>query len=437
MRRSRSDSGRTRAVARERPVGLDGVDGVGHPHLAPPGWEIGRPVSELASEAPLSTAQAVAVTLAVLSALGELHSQGQTHGHVSPSAVGVGTDGWVRLSVDAAESGERGAQGDVQDVGKLLCELMQVEVEPNPVLPGAPAEKAAPALVALGRKVASEPPAWSVDEVWVAIRDAAGFWGAEPQLVDALGELADRVAGTGPIERAVTRVIPGPPLRAEAPPTAPEPGGDRHALTLPRISLTKAVLPALPSPSQVPLPKIASPRSVLASRFAKVAGAAVTGGILLGALAGALATHSGSARASAARRPIPKHVSVPAPAKPASLYASSPDAAVSMFFQLVQQQKLDQAALLWKPKMAAAVDLQSRFGGITSIDLRRNSVAAENDQLGIATVAVDWLETDADGSTHEFSGVIYTDSGPLLWRWDSWRVNEVTAPSNGDGGDGG
>jgi hypothetical protein len=96
--------------------------------------------------------------------------------------------------------------------------------------------------------------------------------------------------------------------------------------------------------------------------------------------------------------------------------------------------------------MAGAVDLRTRFGGLRQVQLVQNRLLAEDDSLGIATVAVDWIETGADGQTGEYSGMIFTDTGPYLWRWDSWRISQVlpTPPAappppslGGSGGSGG
>lgn len=374
-----------------------------------------------------------------------MHRVGEVHGGISESAVGVGTDGWVRLSLDALGDKSRGPAGDIADTGALLCRLLGVDPYPAPHLPAAAAERAAPALVALGRKLARDTPQWTPEEVWVAVRDAGGFWGTEPRLVEALGALAERAEGATAVERAVARVFAGPPLRSEEPPEVGGAQASRLRPALPRLSLGRAVLPALPAlsaaaaPPKPALPWLKLPARVPSSRLAKLGAAALAGGLLIGALAGVLGSAGGSARAAAAHRPAARRLPTraPASAKPAGLFAETPTAAVSIFFQLVQQQQLDQAALLWKPKMAESVDLRSRFGGVGSIDLRKDDLLAEDDRLGVATVAVDWVETEADGSTHEYAGVIYTDTGPVLWRWDSWRVNEVVAPPPGGGGGGG
>ena len=111
------------------------LDGTGHPHLAPAGWNLGKPVRGFLTEGPLPTAEAVAVTLAVLSAAGAVHRAGQVHGGISEDSVGIAADGWVRLAADTARDGGRGQAGDLRDTGVLLCRLLGVPPELHPGLP--------------------------------------------------------------------------------------------------------------------------------------------------------------------------------------------------------------------------------------------------------------------------------------------------------------
>lgn len=448
----RPSPGRTRsaaALSRRRgrtaprlPVPRDDrLDGTGHPHLSPAGWKLGKPVRDFLTEGPLPTAEAVAVTLAVLSALGAVHRAGRVHGGVSEDGVGVAADGWVRLAAETAGDDRRGRDGDLRDTGVLLCRLLGVPPEPRAGQPSGQAERAAPALVAVARSLARGGGLWSAEEAWTAVKDAAGQCGSEPQLVRALAGLADRVEGATPIERAVTTIVVGPPLRAEPPPLPR--GRPAFSLSLPRLRLPDLpVLPEAVAP-RISTPKVSAPRLALPAmprvprpsgpQILFVASALLIVGLLVGGVAGARAALSRPRTAVAAPAAKPRNPS--APARPAGLYAATPTAAVTMFFQLVRDQKLDQAALLWKPKMAADVDLRSRFSGITAIDVRRADTVAEDDALGIATVEVDWVETHADGTTAEYIGEIYTDTGPVLWRWDSWHVREV-APDAAGGGNG-
>ena len=463
--RSRSSAGlarrprRTAPPRRSRPP-ENSLDGAGHPHLAPAGWALGKPVGEFLTGGPLPPAEGVAVILAVLSALAALHRDGRVHGGVGEASVGVAADGWVRLAAEAGRGTGRGRAGDLRDCGALLCRLLGVPAEADPSLPTPAAERTSPALVAVARSLAGGAALWSAEEAWTAVKDAAGHSGSEPQLVEALADLADRVGGATPVERAVTRIVVGPPLRAEPLP----PVRQRHSLVLPEIDLgrlfqSRPALPSLPARSSLPslpalaslpsLPEVAAPKlraprlpkPRLGRRLAILAGAALLLGVLVGGAAGAHLAWPHPKAAAAATPPKTRRPAANAPAQPAGLFAQTPAAAVSMFFQLVRDQKLDQAALLWKPKMASSVDLKSRFSGITSLDLRRDDTVAEDDSLGIATVEVDWVETHADGSVHEYVGEIFTDTGPELWRWDSWNVHEVTADTagggGGDGGDGG
>ncbi len=374
------------------------------------------------------------MTLAVLSALGALHRAGRVHGGVSEDAVGVAADGWVRLATGAAGAARHGAAGDLRDTGALLCRLLGAPLEEGVAPPSGGAERTAPALVALGRSLASRRGSWSADEAWTAVREAAGFWGSEPELVRALADLAAR-AGGGPLEQAVARIVVGPPLRAEPPPPAAQ-ASALHGPDLRRLFPLRPSLPALPSLPSLPevrVPRVARPDR----RFLMLMALVLLSGLVAGGAAGLREAVQPSRTAAAARAAKPAHsTSQPAvQARPAGLYAQTPSAAVAMFFQLVQQQRLDQAALLWKPSMSAQADLRSRFTGVAAIDLRRDDTVAEDDRLGIATVVVDWVETDADGTTHEYAGEIFTDTGPVLWRWDSWRVQEVSPSPSGNGGD--
>lgn len=421
--------------ARRRPQGpapaAHPLAGAGHPHLAPPGWSIGRRISELVRREPFTTAEATAVSLAVLSALGALHRAGRSHGAVGADTVGVGLDGWIRLSADRAVRGT-GAAGDVAATGRLLCLMLGIEAEPRPGRTP-DAERATPALVAVARRLASGGSGWSAEAAWTAVHDGAGLCGTEPQLVKALAELGARAAGRTEIERAVTRVVLGPPLASEG---AAAPTRRRlEAPMLPRPPrLRHGVLPALSEAATQPRRLRPGTRLWTGLLLALVLCGAVAGGI-----AGVLASRPAAARAA---EPHSQAARPKAAAKPAAAdqMAATPTAAVGTFFQLVQQQKLDQAALLWKPRMSSAVDLGSRFGGLRSVSLQRNDLLAEDGRLGIATVAVDWTEVDADGSTHEYAGDIYLSTGPQLWRWDSWSVQEVTPPpaaAPGGGGGGG
>lgn len=401
--------------------------GTGHPHLAPPGWTIGRPLSEIIAHDPLTTAEATAVALAVLSALGELHRRGKAHGAVGLDSVGVGLDGWIRLAADQARS-RGGEAGDLTAAGRLLCRLLEVPVEPA-AGPTPAAERSAPALVAVGRRLASSRAGWSADEAWSAVRAAAGTCGTEPQLVRALAGLGERAAGRGEIQKAVTRVVMGLPLGTPgaAAPERPRRGGPR----LPRLH--RAMLPALSAP-------VGRPLAGRLRKFAELGAALIVAGALVGGFAGALSSRQTAAQAKA---PVAGQPRTPSPAVAG---AQSPNDAVATFFQLVQQQKLDQAAALWTPQMSSATDLASRFGGVVSIDLRQNRLLGQSTSRGTASVAVDWVETDADGTTHEYAGLVFESSSQQHWRWDSWRVQEVAQsqpappppPSNGGGGgDGG
>jgi len=442
IRRSTRRSQRAQTIARRRgrtaprpPRPSDErLAGTGHPHLAPVGWALGRPVRDFLIDGPLPTGEAVAVSLAVLSALAGLHRAGRIHGGVSEDSVGVASDGWVRLAAEAAGDDRRGRAGDLSDTGLLLCRLLGAGPQDTPNLPSSEAEKTAPALVAVARSLARGDRPWSAEEAWAVLKEAAGYWGSEPQLVHALAALSDRVEGASPIERAVTKIVIGPPLRAEPPPELKEP----RSFALPELGLSRLLelRPSLPAMSLPTLPPLAAPPRP-GRRFVTLAIIALLAGLLIGAATGARAALR--PRETAAAAPAkPKQAAVsPAAPRPEGLYAQTPSAAVSMFFQLVQEQKLDQAALLWKAKMASEVDLVTRFSGITNIDLRRADTTAEDDSAGIATVAVDWVETEADGSTHEYSGVVYADTGPVLWRWDSWTVQEVAQGGSGSESEGG
>jgi hypothetical protein len=412
--------------SRSRPRPEGDLEGLGHPHLAPPGWTIGRPLREFLTEGPLSVPEAVAVSLATLSALAALHRAGRAHGGVSEDSVGVAVDGWVRLAASAARDDHASAERDVRETGRLVCRLLGARVEEDGGVSLSWAEKISPALVTVARSLARGGPRCSADEAWTALREAAGYWGSEPQLVGALAELADRVAGATGVERAVTRVMVGPPLGTES--AVPERREDPSRQVLPAV-VSELSVPHV----SLPRPQLRAPRP--GRRFFLVVAAALLVGLVAGAAAGTRALLLRARPAAAAPAAKVEHPAAPAASsgRPSGLYAQTPDAAVSMFFELVREHRLNQAALLWKLKMAAAVDLPSRFGGISGIDLRRDQTVAEDDRLGIATVEVDWVETHTDGSTREYIGEIYTDTGPVLWRWDSWRVQQVA----GDGGDGG
>ena len=398
--------------------------GFGHPHLAPAGWAVGRPLHEIARQ-PLTTAEATAVTLAVLAALEELHRTGRHHGGVGIGAIGVGLDGWVRLAAEQASVAGDAAE-DLRATGRLLCDLLGARAEAVPGTPATEAERSAPALVAVARRLARGS-GWSVSDAWSAVQGAAGFCGTEPQLVKALAALGDRASGGTEVERAVTRVMLGPPLA----------GRDAAAPPRPRIERARLGL-RLPQ---------------TASRWTALFGSLLLAGVVLGGGLALLAARPAAANASSPVSTAHRAAgSGPANQKPAQtaapfagVDAQTPTAAVTTFFRLVQAQRLDQAALLWTSRMAGSVDLRSRFGGVQSITLQRDDAVATSLGQGSATVAIDWVETDSDGTVHEYSGTVYLASGPLVGRWDGGNgsvVVQAVAPgapggAGGDGGDGG
>lgn len=356
------------------------------------------------------------MTLAVLAALEELHRTGRRHGGVGVGAIGVGLDGWVRLAADQA-SLAGSAAGDLRDTGRLLCDLLGVGTGAVAGAPAEDSERSAPALVAVARRLARGC-GWSASDAWSAVHGAAGFCATEPQLVKALAALGERARGRTEVERAVTRVMLGPPLASPDAAAPPRPRRERAKLgdRLPRT----------------------------ASRWTALLGALLLAGIVLGGGLAVLAARPAAARASAPVSAAP-HLTGPrpgaqrpaqAPAPLAGLDARTPAAAVVTFFQLVQAQRLDQAALLWTPGMAGSTDLQSRFGGVQSVTLQRDDPVAVDQGQGSATVAVDWVETDSDGTVHEYAGSVYLASGPLFWRWDGWNVSEVVQPAPPGGGEG-
>ena len=397
-------------------------------HLAPPGWDLGKPLGELLEAGPFTAAEATAVMAAVLAALADLHAGGRAHGGVELDRVGLGGDGCVRL---AENTGRRRAapSSDLRDAGRLLCLLLGIEAEEVPGKPTPAAERAAPALVALGRSLARGGE-WTAEGARLAVLDAAGLLGREPQLSRALADLSRRAAGESGAAGA-TRVVIGPPLGTESvdgPPAA----APSLVAAVGALFTRVPELPSLDGSWSRPRPWRRF------GRFGAPAAAAFLAAATLGALGGLALNRTGAAPAAAAQaspvRPVraqPAAPPSPAAAQPQSLQAATPDGAVSQFFALVQESNLDQAALLWTGDMSAQVDLATRFGGVQSVTLQRNDVVRRDSATGTATVAVDWIETAADGSTHEYSGQVTLASGPSGWRWTDWNVSEVAPQDNG------
>ncbi|HEY7199877.1 MAG TPA: hypothetical protein VIC57_06690 [Candidatus Dormibacteraeota bacterium] len=347
----------------------------------------GVPVRELRSAGPLSPALAVSVAVGALAGLAALHRAELAHGSLDEGSVRVAADGRVRLAGAAIAAGD--ARGDLTALGALLCAALDVPERPDDEL--RPAERSMPALVATARTM------------------AAGRYGSADAALVAVRSAADRLARAADSDRR----------REVAPPPAEEPA------------------PApVPAAASRPRPPARSPVLLAALLLAAIALGGL--GVVLGA---ATAHRTAPARSARASLPAPDATATPeqpaapatpeasppdvappptaAPAAPSPSQPDAPDAAVSRFYQLVQEHRFDDALALWSPRMRATYppgeNLYQRFADTTSIYPVSDRVTQPGD--GSAVVAVDVIEVRG-GRTYHWVGSWY------LVRGSGWQLDQ-------------
>jgi outer membrane biosynthesis protein TonB len=351
----------------------------------------GESVRAMRSGGALPPARAAAIATEVLGGLGALHDAGLTHGTVHDGNVLVSRDGRVRLSDAALYPADRGR--DLAAAGVLLCGMLGVLPERGDE--PADAERSAPALVATGRAL------------------AAGQYGTAASALEAVRSAAP---AQGP---APAPAPPPPPLPVPRPPTpapvpAAAPAGSRRRRRLGLVALFLLAAAGL--------------GGMLGVATAQRGGQPASAGLRPPA---ASATPVPIPTATPAPTPAPAEAPAetpeppapaPAPPAPAPPPAAPPapqtaEAAVSRFYQLVEQHRFDDALGLWSPRMRAnyppGENLYQRFADTTAISATRDQLSSSGDAS--AVVSVDVLEVRA-GQTYRWTGSWYLvrSSGWLL-----------------------
>jgi hypothetical protein len=121
--------------------------------------------------------------------------------------------------------------------------------------------------------------------------------------------------------------------------------------------------------------------------------------------------------APAAARPTPAAAS----SNPASAVAATdPRQTVASFYDLVSTHQFDSAAQLWSPQMRSSFpppqNIDQRFGATQAIRLQRADLVSQDQSQ--ATVAVDLLESDAQGGQRHYVGTWRLVRGPSGWMLD-------------------
>ena len=124
--------------------------------------------------------------------------------------------------------------------------------------------------------------------------------------------------------------------------------------------------------------------------------------------------------------PVPPPAAVapqPAPAPVAPIPPSPAAAVVRSFYDLITQERFDEAASLWSPRMQAnyppSTNIYGRFDRTRQIVIREIAPVPQN--TGGATVAIDILEVLDSGVTRRWVGTWY-----LVWDGSRWLMD---APS--------
>jgi cytoskeletal protein RodZ len=98
-----------------------------------------------------------------------------------------------------------------------------------------------------------------------------------------------------------------------------------------------------------------------------------------------------------------------------------PAATVAMFYDLVAQHNYGSAAQLWSPRMQSSFppseNINQRFSQTQGVTIRRAEVISQDPQSRNAAVAVDLVESRADGARH-WVGTWYLVRGPSGWLLD-------------------
>ncbi len=121
------------------------------------------------------------------------------------------------------------------------------------------------------------------------------------------------------------------------------------------------------------------------------------------------------------RAPAPPPVAVPPPPAPAPAAPSTPAASVvRSFYELINQERFDEAAAHWSPRMQAnyppSTNIHGRFDRTRQIVIRDISPVPQN--TGGATVAIDILEVLDTGVTRRWVG-----TWQMVWDGSRWLMD--------------
>ena len=204
----------------------------------------GVPLSRLLKRGRLRPAYAVAVGMAVLSALTSLHQIGLYHGAIHARNIHVGRDGTVRLGdygLSSSPSGQSPAAqrtADVRAVGALLCSLLGVSADPGGGRTGKRSKVAESALRVAVRTIAGSrrklPPGQEAIHASLTLWEAAGGMATarrQTQIREQLARMVSVAQGTAEVKlRLVDAAVPVP---AALPAASPAPGRARRTSSAP------------------------------------------------------------------------------------------------------------------------------------------------------------------------------------------------------------
>ena len=118
-------------------------------------------------------------------------------------------------------------------------------------------------------------------------------------------------------------------------------------------------------------------------------------------------------------RPTPRPTVAPAPG--ATAPARDPAETVARFYALVVQERFDEAARLWSPRMRSQYPpeayIDGRFEPTTGIDIRQLSIRSQSVANRTAVVYVDLIEYREDGAARRYVGtwdLVLSSSGWLM-----------------------
>jgi hypothetical protein len=368
---------------------------------------------------PLDRARAATLGIGILAGLQALQRAGINHGSLAASTVSLSPRGLVRLTGYGLRPSD--ARTDVAAAGRILCELLGLDLQRRPP------RRSLSALAAAALDIATGGAGGSATAALMAFGDAAGRIGGGFRIERTQAGIA-RLAlpGTPAMAAAVDRVLTRPkvpqptPLPSRIVARPPVAAPQSVTAPPPLVASPLAAAPPIVAPPPVPVPApvaTAPPEGAAASNAGRPFGPPRRRGVLAGLAAAAVlvALLLAVAPAVAGRRPAP-------PVTPATTWAAgrtlaatggvkaaplaaTPDAVVVSFYALDQEKRFDQALALWDDHLKAAYppqeNLYQRFADTTVLTVNKASVIEQTDTFAI--VAADLTEV-TDGVQHHWVG---------------------------------